>query len=94
MFCKEYYVYILMNARNTVIYTGVTNDLGRRLAEHKDHLIKGFTKQYNIDKLVYYEVFNDIVEAIGREKQVKKWRREKKLDLIRTINPKLKDLLE
>ncbi|MBU1131324.1 GIY-YIG nuclease family protein [Patescibacteria group bacterium] len=90
---KEYYVYLMMNSRNTVIYTGLTNDLARRVWEHKHpDNPKSFTARYNVDKLVYYEVFEDIYEAIEREKQIKRWNREKKLNLIRTINPNLKEL--
>lgn len=91
---KHYYVYIMINQRNTVLYTGITNDLYKRVSGHKSKLVKGFTKRYNIDKLVYYEVFNNPEYAILREKQIKAGSRKKKLDLIRSINPKFKDLSE
>ncbi len=78
---KNYFVYILSNNSKT-LYVGVTNDLERRLYEHKNKLIKGFTKKYNLNKLVYYEVSNDINSAIAREKQLKKWHREWKINLI------------
>ena len=88
---KNYYVYIMTNKSRT-FYTGVTNNLERRVYEHKHKLIEGFTKRYNITLLVYYEVFSDIREAIAREKQVKDWRREKKIALIASMNPGWKDL--
>ena len=87
-----YYVYILTNQYNTVVYTGVTNNLERRLYEHKNHLVDGFTKKYNLNKLVYFETTNDVRSAIEREKQIKGWRRSKKNDLIATVNPEWKDL--
>jgi putative endonuclease len=89
---KLYYVYLLTNWNNKVIYVGITNDLRRRLFEHKNKLLKGFTEKYNIYKLVYYESTSDIESAIGREKEIKKWRREKKNRLVETINPDWKDL--
>ena len=73
-----YYVYILTNKNNTVLYTGVTNDLCRRLYEHKNHLNDGFTKRYNLEKLVYFETFTNIKDAIIREKTIKGWTRAKK----------------
>jgi len=91
---KDYYVYILTNKWNTTYYIGVTNDIYRRLSEHRNKLISGFTKNYNIYKLLYYEQFNDIELAISREKQIKGWRRAKKIDLIKKINPEMKDLSE
>ncbi|MDI1472878.1 MAG: GIY-YIG nuclease family protein [Thermodesulfovibrio sp.] len=91
---EHYYVYIMTNKYNTVLYTGVTNDLVRRVYEHKNKLVEGFTAKYNLTKLVYYEVFNDIKEAINREKQIKGWKREKKEDLIKEFNPMWKDLYE
>jgi len=91
---KRAYVYILTNVKNRVLYTGVTSDLIRRVAEHKDGLVEGFTKRYNAKRLVYYEVFEDIREAIIREKQIKAGRRAKKLDLIESSNPEWKDLYE
>ncbi|MDP3955096.1 MAG: GIY-YIG nuclease family protein [bacterium] len=91
---KEYYVYIATNKINTVLYTGVTNNLVRRIYEHKNKLIKGFSSKYNICKLVYFEIYNDINEAIKREKQIKAGSRKKKLELIKKINPDFKDLYE
>lgn len=84
----------MMNKGNTVIYTGVTSDLKKRIYEHKEKLIDGFTKKCNIDKLVYYEVFEDIENAILREKQIKGGSREKKLVLIKSINPGFLDLYD
>ena len=84
---KQYYVYILTNKANTVLYTGVTNDLKRRVYEHKEKLVQGFTTKYKINKLVYYEILDDIVVAISREKQIKAGSREDKLNLIRSQNP-------
>ena len=81
-----YYIYILTNKNNTVLYTGVTNDLVRRCYEHKNKLVKGFTEKYNVDKLVYYEVFDYIDFAIKREKQIKGYSREKKDMLIDKVN--------
>jgi putative endonuclease len=89
---KEYYVYILSNWNNNVVYVGVTNNLERRLFEHKNKLIDGFTKKYNIDRLVYYESTPNIASAIQREKEIKKWRREKKNNLITAMNPEWLDL--
>ena len=91
----QYYVYILTNAHHTVLYTGVTNDLIRRVFEHKHHVDKGsFTAQYNVEKLVYYEVTNDIESAILREKQIKGWNRKRKNKIIEIKNPKWMDLYE
>jgi len=89
---NNYYVYILSNWTNTVIYIGVTNNLLIRLFEHKNKLIDGFTRKYNLDKLVYYELFFDIDETIKREKELKKWRREKKNHLVESLNPDWRDL--
>ncbi len=89
---SQYYVYILSNWTNTVLYTGVTNSLERRMYEHKNDLIDGFTKKYHVHKLVYYEFTTDVRVALEREKQVKAWRREKKIALIESLNPKWKDL--
>jgi len=89
---KKYYVYILFNKRNGTLYTGVTNNLKRRIEEHKNKSIKGFTSQYNIDKLGYFEEFNDIQLAIAREKQIKAGNRKKKLQLIESLNPNWDDL--
>jgi putative endonuclease len=75
-----------------VIYVGVTNDLTRRIYEHKNKLVEGFTKTYNVDKLVYFEETNDVNSALAREKEIKKWRREKKNNLVLRMNPKWNDL--
>jgi len=91
---RQYYIYIMTNKRNTVLYTGVTNDLKRRIYEHKVKLVNGFTKKYNINKLVYYEVFEDIENAILREKQIKNGSRQKKIDLINTMNKEWRDIYE
>ncbi|HEY32535.1 MAG TPA: GIY-YIG nuclease family protein [Dehalococcoidia bacterium] len=91
---KQYYVYIMANARNTVIYTGVTNDLKRRVYQHKEKLTVGFTSRYNVSKLVYYEVFQDIENAIAREKQIKGGSREKKVQLVNSMNKEWRDLYE
>ena len=84
----------MTNMRNTVLYTGVTKDLTKRVYEHKEKLVEGFTKKYNIAKLVYYEVFNDPESAIFREKQIKSGSRAKKIDLVNSMNPKWKDLYD
>ena len=89
---KQYFIYILTNWNNKVIYTGVTNNLVRRVYEHKNKLLDGFTKKYNLSKLVYFEQSNDIISAIAREKEIKKWRREKKNKLVESMNPSWKDL--
>jgi len=89
---KRFYIYIMTNKVNTVLYTGFTNDLVRRVYEHKEKIIEGFTKKYNVNKLVYYEIFNDARNAIIREKQIKAGSRKKKLDLINNMNPEWKDL--
>ena len=89
---KNYCVYILANKRNGTLYTGVTNDLLRRVIEHKGKEIKGFTEKYGIDKLVWYEQTNDIRNAIEKETQIKKWYRKWKLELIEENNPDWKDL--
>ena len=89
------YVYILTNAHRSVLYTGVTNDLARRMYEHKHHLDKGsFTSQYNVEYLVYYEATNNPVAAIEREKQIKSWNRKRKIKLIESKNPNWNDLYE
>jgi putative endonuclease len=90
---KQYYVYILTSKTGT-LYTGITNDLQRRVYQHKHKLIEGFTSKYNVTRLVYYEVFGDVRDAIAREKQIKGWRRSKKLALIEEMNPKWQDLSE
>ena len=86
-----YHVYILANPSG-VLYTGITNHLERRVAQHKQQLLSGFTKKYEVVRLVYFEAYGDIRNAISREKQIKRWRREKKLALIRNVNPKFLDL--
>jgi len=91
---KHYYLYIMTNRNNTVLYTGITSDLKRRIYEHKEKLAEGFTKRYNLTKLVYYEVFQDSLNAIQREKQIKGGSRKKKVDLINDMNPAWKDLDE
>lgn len=88
----QYYIYILTNKSNKVVYIGVTNNLVRRIFEHKNKLIEGFTKKYNLTKLVYYEVTNDVESAIKREKQLKNWHRDWKMNLITYFNPEWKDL--
>ena len=87
-----YYVYILTRERNSVFYVGVTNDLIRRVYEHKTGLIEGFTKKHNTKILVYYEQFENIYLAIAREKTIKKWKRQYKINAIESINPEWKDL--
>ena len=91
---KQYFVYILTNKRNTVLYTGVTNNLKRRVYEHREKLVSGFTKKYNVYKLVFYEITNSIEVAIQREKQIKGGSRQKKIDLINGVNPGWRDLYE
>ena len=88
---KEYWVYIATNASKT-LYTGVTNDLRRRMYEHKNRLVRGFTSRYRIDRLVYFESTRDVRAAIAREKQVKGWRRERKVQLVESVNPRWEDL--
>ena|SRR5689334_13961622 len=89
---KQYCVYILTNSRHTVLYTGVTNNLERRVLEHRTQLGSAFTKKYNINQLVYYESGDDINDAIAREKQIKAGSRQDKINLINGINPEWKDL--
>jgi putative endonuclease len=88
---KSYWVYI-MTGRTRTLYVGVTNDIQRRVYEHKNKLVPGFTSKYRLDRLVYFEQHADIREAIDREKQIKSWRREKKETLIEDLNPKWRDL--
>ena len=88
----QYYVYIMTNKNNNVLYIGITNDLLRRIYEHKNKLIEGFTAKYNINKLVYFECTNDVKSAIEREKVLKKWARIKKINLIEMQNPSWQDL--
>ena len=89
---RHYYVYIATNRMNTVLYTGMTNNLERRMHEHKQKLIPGFTARYNVSKLVYYESFPTPAEAIAAEKKIKGWVRWKKVALIERMNPKWEDL--
>jgi putative endonuclease len=89
---KNYYVYIMTNEKNGTLYIGVTCDLLRRTIEHKLKVNEGFTKQFNLDKLVWYEQTNDILSAIKKEKQMKKWKREYKLKTIEDLNPEWIDL--
>lgn len=91
---KQYYVYIATNKRNTVLYTGVTNSLERRMYEHKNKLTGGFTSKYNVNKLIYYEVFPTAEEAIAAEKKIKAGSRLKKVKLIESINPNYNDLIK
>jgi putative endonuclease len=90
---KEYYVYIMTN-RSRTLYTGVTGDLMRRVYEHKNKLVLGFTSRYNIQSLAYYESTSDVYAALEREKQIKGWLRAKKIALIESMNPEWKDLSE
>jgi putative endonuclease len=87
-------IYILTNKNNTVLYTGITSNLQKRIYEHKEKLVEGFTKKYNVSKLVYYEVFEDPLHAISREKQIKSGSRDKKLQLIESMNKEWKDLYD
>ena len=87
-----YYVYILTNKTDSVMYIGVTNDLQRRIGEHKAELIDGFTKRYHVHKLVYFEEYSDVTEAIAREKQIKGWSRSKKNQLVMSKNPWFEEL--
>ena len=91
---KIYFVYILANKRNGTLYIGITNDLMRRSSEHKSGSIEGFTKKYSINKLFYFESTTDVNEAIAREKRLKKWKRQWKIDLIEKLNPDWRDLSE
>ena len=91
---RDYYVYILTNKTNKLLYIGVTNNLQRRIYEHKNKLVDGFTKDYQIDKLVYFETCHSAEDAIKREKQLKGWKREKKIALIEQMNRYWKDLEE
>ena len=90
----EYFIYILSNYKRGVLYVGVTNDLIRRIYEHRNSLVDGFTKKYHTNKLVYYESYRDINNAISREKQIKKWLRQWKIELIEQTNPDWVDLYE
>ena len=90
----QYYIYIISNKNNMVLYTGVTSNLKKRVYEHKEKLADGFTKKYKVDKLVHFEIYNDINDAIAREKQIKSGSRRKKLDMINKLNPGWRDLYE
>jgi len=89
---KNYYIYILTNFQNNIFYVGVTSDLIKRVFQHKNKLVKGFTEKYNVYKLVYFELHSDINEAILVEKRLKKWKREFKIKLIEKLNPEWNDL--
>lgn len=89
---NKYYVYILASQRNGTLYTGLTNDLERRVLEHKQKVVKGFTAKYNVNLLVYFEEYESVDEAVLREKRMKKWKRVWKLELIEKKNPKWNDL--
>ena len=89
---KQYFVYILASKRNGTLYIGLTNDLLRRIHEHKNDLVEGFIKKYGVHLLVYYEVFGNINDAIAREKHMKKWNRQWKINLIEKSNPDWEDL--
>jgi putative endonuclease len=89
---STYFVYMMTNRSRVVIYTGVTNNLESRLWFHGNASLRGFTKRYRVDRLVYYEEFDNPEDAIAREKEIKRWRREKKNDLVETLNPKWDDL--
>lgn len=91
---KQFFVYILANKKNGTTYTGVTSDLPKRIWQHKEKIIEGFTKKYEVDRLVWFEEHIDAESAIQREKQIKKWRRVDKLYLIESMNPNWEDLYE
>lgn len=91
---KQYFVYILSNFRRTVLYIGITDNLVKRIWQHKNNLVKSFSQKYFLHDLLYYEIFNDPTSAIQREKQLKGWTRAKKNELIKKLNPELKDLYE
>ena len=89
---KVYYVYIVTNKYRTTFYVGLNNDLNNRISQHHNHFGSTFTSKYNLTDLIYFEVFNDIYQAISREKQLKNWKREWKLNLIKSVNPKLETI--
>lgn len=89
---RQYYVYLLASKRNGTLYIGVTNNLARRVWEHKNNVVEGFTQKYNVHQLVYYEITTDVDGAITREKQLKKWKRQWKIELIEKSNPEWRDL--
>ncbi|MBO7380824.1 MAG: GIY-YIG nuclease family protein [Neisseriaceae bacterium] len=94
MLTKQYFVYILFSKRNGTLYIGVTNDLKRRVYEHKNKLVQGFTAKYGVDKLGYFEIGEDIEAALLREKQLKKTNRKRKIALIESVNPEWRDLYD
>ena len=89
---KQYYIYILTNKYRTTFYIGMTNDLNRRTSQHNDSMGSIFTSKYNLTDLIYYELYNNVVQAISREKQLKNWKKEWKINLIKTTNPNLETL--
>ena len=89
---RQYYTYIMANKRNTVLYIGTSRNLEYRVWEHKHKIIQGFTSRYNITKLIYYEEFDMVMDAVAREKQLKNWHREWKINLIKSVNPDFNDL--
>ena len=89
---KKYYVYIMASKKDGILYVGVTNELLRRVYEHKNNIIQGFTAKYKVHNIVYFEEYNDILDAITREKRIKKWKRVWKIELIEKNNPDWKDL--
>ena len=91
---KNFYVYVMANKTNTTLYVGVTNDLKKRVWQHKEKLVDGFTKRYNLTKLVYYEIFGDAPHAIAREKQFKGGSRKRKEDAIKSMNAEWRDLYD
>lgn len=92
MLHRSYFVYIMTNRTRTVLYTGVTNDLKRRVWQHREKVLEGFTSRYQVEKLVYYEVYDDVRSAIAREKQIKGGSRQKKIDLVNAMNAEWRDL--
>ena len=94
MLTKEYFVYLLAHKPNGVLYAGVTNNLTKRMWEHKNEMVEGFSKKYQVKNLVWFEKHDDITFAISREKQLKKWKRQWKVDLIEATNPQWEDLYE
>ena len=91
---KQSYIYIITNRYNSTLYIGVTSNLIKRIWEHKNKVVEGFTKKYNVDRLVYYELTEDVESALNREKQLKRWHRQWKINLIKEMNPEFKDLSE
>ena len=91
---KSYFVYILTNFEETTFYIGVTSNFQKRIWEHKNKIVEGFTEKYNVDRLIYYEQTEDVETALNREKQLKRWHRQWKINLIKEFNPEMKDLFE